>query len=48
MNTNRWSSEKQNRVSQVQTEIGDETAKSSLDANAIGVRYVEIETICGR
>ena len=43
---NRWSSEKQNRIFQVQTGIFEETVKSLLDANAIGVRYVEIETIC--
>lgn len=43
---NRWASEKQTRIAQVQTEIADETARSPLDPNALGVRYVEVETIC--
>lgn len=43
---NRWTSEKQVRVYQVQTEIALETAKSPLDPNALGIRYAEIETIC--
>jgi hypothetical protein len=43
---NRWSGDKQNRIRQVQTEIADETRKSPLDPNALGIRYAEIETIC--
>lgn len=43
---NRSSAEKQNRIRQVQSEIADETGKSPLDPNALGVRYAEIETIC--
>ncbi len=43
---NRWSSEKQTRISQLQTEIAQETAKDRLDPNALGVRYAEVETIC--
>jgi hypothetical protein len=43
---NRWSAERQNRIRQVQTEIGEETAKSPLDPAALGIRYAEIETIC--
>lgn len=31
---------------QVQSEIGDETAKSPLDPAGLGIRYAEIETIC--
>jgi hypothetical protein len=43
---NRWSSEKQTRIRQVQSEIADETAKDTLDPNALGIRYAEVETIC--
>jgi hypothetical protein len=43
---NRWSSDKQNRVRQVQSEIADETGKSPLDPMALGIRYAEIEAIC--
>jgi hypothetical protein len=39
-------SQRQQRMFQVQTEIQQETAKSPLDAAALGVRYAEIETIC--
>ncbi len=45
-NYNRTSAEKQNRIRQVQAEIADETGKSQLDPNAIGIRYVEIENLC--
>jgi len=37
---------KQNRISQLQTEIATETAKDTLDPMALGTRYAEIETIC--
>ncbi len=43
---NRWSWEKQNRIQQVQNEIGDETSKDTLDPTALGIRYAEIESIC--
>lgn len=43
---NRWGSEKQRRMVQVQTEIADETARATLDPMALGLRYVEIEAIC--
>ena len=43
---NRFSADKQNRIRQVQTEIADETGKSPLDPNALGIRYAEIEGIC--
>ncbi len=43
---NQFSSEKQSRNQQVQTEIADETGKSPLDPHALGIRYAEIETIC--
>lgn len=43
---NQWSREKQNRIAQVQTEIGEETAREQLDSNALGIRYMEIELIC--
>ncbi len=42
----RFSNEKQGRIRQVQSEIAEETAKSPLDPNALGIRYAEIETIC--
>ncbi len=37
---------KQRRIAQVNSEIDEETAKSSLDAMALGVRYLELEVIC--
>lgn len=37
---------KRDRVGQVNFEINQETAKSSLDASALGVRYLELEVIC--
>ncbi|MCC6588904.1 MAG: hypothetical protein IT168_19565 [Bryobacterales bacterium] len=43
---NSWAWEKQRRIGQVQSEIVDESAKSELDPNALGIRYAEIETIC--
>ncbi len=43
---NRFAADKQNRIRQVQTEIAEETGKSPLDPNALGIRYAEIETIC--
>ena len=43
---NRWSAAKQARGSQVQGEIAEETAKEALNPMALGVRYVEVETIC--
>jgi len=43
---NRYSSERQTRIRQVQAEIADETAKDTLDPNALGVRYAEVEAIC--
>lgn len=43
---NRWASEKQQRIRQVQSEIVDETARDPLDPAALGVRYAEIEGIC--
>lgn len=43
---NRWASEKQTRIRQVQTEIADETSKEPLDPNALGIRYAEIGSIC--
>ncbi len=43
---NRWSAAKQARGSQVQGEIAEETAKDVLNPMALGVRYVEVETIC--
>lgn len=42
----RFASEEQSRIAQVQREIVEETAKSPLDPNALGIRYAEIETIC--
>lgn len=41
-----WSFGKQARIQQVQNEIAAETAKDSLDPLALGLRYVEIQTIC--
>jgi hypothetical protein len=46
MNTTDGRRRSKTASSRSQTEIGEETVKSLLDANAIGVRYVEIETIC--
>src|SRR5947208_15062671 len=43
---NRLVGQRQNRISQVQSEIQQETAKSPLDPSALGIRYAEIETIC--
>jgi hypothetical protein len=43
---NRWIYDNQTRIWQVQTEIAQETAKSPLDPNALGIRYAEVETIC--
>ena len=43
---NRWSFQKQDRIRQVQSEIADETGKSPLDPNALGIRYAEIQAIC--
>lgn len=37
---------KRERVGQVNFEINQETAKPSLDASALGVRYLELEVIC--
>ncbi len=41
-----WTGTKQRRIAQVQTEIAQETAKPTLDAMALGVRYLEVELIC--
>src|SRR5258708_19756787 len=40
-----WREQKGNRAIQVQAEISEEKARTPLDANALGVRYVEIEVI---
>ncbi|MBI2687797.1 MAG: hypothetical protein HYX27_15915 [Acidobacteria bacterium] len=40
-----WVGDRQNRISQVQREIAEETAKSPLDPGALGVRYAEVESI---
>ncbi len=37
---------KRRRIDQVNAEIDEETAKASLDAMALGVRYLELEVIC--
>ena len=37
---------KQRRIFQVNAEIDEETVKASLDAMALGVRYLELEVIC--
>ena len=37
---------KQRRIAQVNAEIDEETTKASLDAMALGVRYLELEVIC--
>lgn len=34
------------RVIQVNQEINDETVKPTIDSNALGVRYLELEVIC--
>ena len=41
-----FAQEKQRRISQVNAEIDEETAKASLDAMALGVRHLELEVIC--
>ncbi len=43
---NQWSFDKVRRVSEVQVEIVQETAKEPLDPMAIGIRYAELEAIC--
>ncbi len=43
---NRFAQEKQARIFQAQGEIAEETAKETLDPNALGIRYAEIESIC--
>src|ERR1043165_4086346 len=43
---NQFASSKQNRLSQLTTEIAAETAKDPLDPMALGIRYAEIETTC--
>lgn len=43
---NRWSSTRQSRIFQVQSEIAQETVKENLDPAALGIRYAEIELIC--
>jgi hypothetical protein len=42
----RLSSQRQQRIFQVQSEIQEETAKSPLNPMALGIRYAEIEAIC--
>lgn len=37
---------KRSRIGDVQREIAAETAKEQLDPMALGVRYVEVETLC--
>src|SRR4051812_18992037 len=39
-------SERRARITQVQSEIRDETAKSPLNPSALGIRYAEVEAIC--
>ena len=41
-----WASGKYARLSQVQSEIAQETSKENLDPMALGVRYTEVELIC--
>jgi hypothetical protein len=43
---NGFSQTKRTRITQVQTEIYDESGRESMDPMALGVRYVEIELIC--
>lgn len=43
---NQWSNERQMRIYQVQTEIGEETRRETLDPGALGIRYAEIESTC--
>ena len=43
---NRLTFQKQERISDVNLEIDQETAKPNLDAMALGVRYLELEVIC--
>jgi hypothetical protein len=42
----RLTSQRQQRIFQVQSEIQEETAKSPLNPMALGIRYAEIEAIC--
>lgn len=42
---NRYTAEKQARMAQVQRELAEETARPQLDPMALGLRYVELETI---
>lgn len=42
---NRYVAEKTRRTLQVQLEIAEETGRPALDANALGVRYLELEGI---
>jgi hypothetical protein len=41
----RWADGRQQRMSAVQREIAEETAKNPLDPMALGVRYAEVEAI---
>ena len=43
---NQFSSTKQARTFQVQAEIATETTRDTVDPMALGLRYVEIESIC--
>jgi hypothetical protein len=43
---NRWFSEKQAHIRQVQREILEETAREPVDSNALGIRYADIEATC--
>jgi hypothetical protein len=43
---NQFAMTKQTRITQLQTEIATEIARDTLDPMALGVRYVEIETVC--
>ena len=46
VNYSRFEDNKRERVFQVNLEINQETAKPSIDAMALGVRYLELEVIC--
>ena len=46
VNYSRFEDNKRERVFQVNSEINQETAKPSIDAMALGVRYLELEVIC--
>ena len=46
VNYSRLEDNKRERAFQVNLEIDQETAKPSIDANALGVRYLELEVIC--